>query len=69
LSLHLPCMSVDFHAYAWVLVTWSKLGCLPRICLLQRIYVGLEEAWRMSLSSTHMLAVLRICVALEWASM
>ncbi|MED6189852.1 hypothetical protein PIB30_100079 [Stylosanthes scabra] len=28
-----------------------------------------EEAWRMSLPSTHMLAVLRICVALEWASM
>ncbi|MED6153676.1 hypothetical protein PIB30_104431 [Stylosanthes scabra] len=37
----LPHISVDFHAYAWVFILGLELGWPPRICLLQRIYMGL----------------------------
>ncbi|MED6201739.1 hypothetical protein PIB30_098099 [Stylosanthes scabra] len=33
--------SVDFHTYAWVFILGLELGWPPRICFLQRIYVGL----------------------------
>ncbi|MED6113019.1 hypothetical protein PIB30_067159 [Stylosanthes scabra] len=39
--LLLPHISVDFHVYAWVFILGLELGWPPRICLLQRIYVGL----------------------------
>ncbi|MED6225917.1 hypothetical protein PIB30_098205, partial [Stylosanthes scabra] len=41
LFLLLPRIHVDFHTYAWVFILGLELGWPPRICLLQRIYVGL----------------------------
>ncbi|MED6201952.1 hypothetical protein PIB30_100403, partial [Stylosanthes scabra] len=47
-----------------VLATSTHKRGLPRLCV--GLYLGLELGWpwRLSLPSTHMLAVLRICVAL-----
>ncbi|MED6227132.1 hypothetical protein PIB30_110543, partial [Stylosanthes scabra] len=57
----LPRLCVGLHNLGW--------ACTSSTHMLASTHIRKSgRTWKLSLSSTHMLAVLRICVALEWAS-